>query len=109
MWITASCFLEISKWNYLLNEIRQFSIESSHSFKFFQIQFNHENGANIRLLVLADAKNVESQLYNIKERFASFFKSLPKDDKKIPITSIFLPFPSATIEFELYYKRFEIE
>jgi hypothetical protein len=108
-WITASCFLEVAKWNYLLQEMKQFVLESNGSFKFFQIRFNYENGANIRFLALVDTQSFEAHLHNTRQRLSNFFKSLPHEEEQVPITSIFLPFPSSVIEFGLYYKNYDIK
>jgi hypothetical protein len=107
-WITASCFLSVSKWNRLLQEIEWFLIERKVEVEFFRIQFNYHNGENIRLLILTEKVNFDPLVQNLQQRFKMFFRSIPEDSLQLPIDSIFLPFPSSIIEFDLYRQNFEI-
>lgn len=102
IWLPTSCFCSISKWNLLLNSIREFIVENNNLIKSYKISFSRSNGDCIQLSALTQEVAIDELAERMSNHFDLFFKTLELESSAVKVTSIFLPFPTATIQFGLY-------
>lgn len=101
-WITCSLFAPMGTWPVLLEQIHYFLKATSSQFSFFRLQINDENGENLRLGLLSTSENKQGLADALNLRFKSVLSTLSTKGETKKVDSIFLPFPTYVIEFDLY-------
>lgn len=102
-WITASCFFPVYKWHLLLQQINHFINRLiGKDMLFYQLAFNYVDSDNIRLAIAVPHNTYEEMIEKINAHFSSFFLLYPDEHIKQPINDIFLPLPTATIQFAFF-------
>jgi|GEM_PF-5794837 len=107
LWLPTSCFCSIKKWNLLLGEIKRFiSCLTPDQFLSYAIQFSNFNGQSILFSILTTADKIDELGHQLDKHFTKFFDAGDGEKFAYEVTSIYLPFPTATIQFGLYNINF---
>jgi glycosyltransferase involved in cell wall biosynthesis len=106
-WITCSLFAPMTIWRGLLTQFHHLLEELKNEFLYFQVQINDDKGSNIRIALLAKAENKQKICDVLSLRFKPLLSGFPIDDTKGKVDSIFLPYPTHVVEFDLYHVYYD--
>jgi len=106
-WMNCSLFAPMNTWPLVLGEIRQFIKVAEGQITCFKVQMNYDNGENIRLALLTSSENRQQLYDHLNLIFKSFFRTFPFSGIRQNVDSIFLPYPTAVIEFGLFHLNYD--
>jgi hypothetical protein len=106
-WLTVSLFCPKENWGRLFEHIDFFVQEKNEQFFFYHLQINDNNGPNLRLSFLIPAASKQQVGDDLNSWFKTFLFTLSKGRSRLKIDSIFLPYPTYVIEFDLYHLNYD--
>jgi hypothetical protein len=106
-WITCSLFAPMTVWPVLLAKLQHLLEELKNEYLYFQVRLNDDNGANIRIALLAKVKNKQKIGDALNLRFKPLLSGISTNAMTRKVDSIFLPYPTNVIEFDLYNLHYD--
>lgn len=100
LWIKVSLFYPMKNWNTLLNSgVRKFLHPEP---KNYHLQFNNNDGENIRLAILVDSLEASDFTQKLQDFFNNFFSSYPQHTNPTLGNGIFKSCQSSSVYYGLY-------